>query len=231
MSLLCILPDHVVISLLVSWTEVRDIIQLDSAICRKSDRAYVLSLISDTKFVLQRVYEKERNPCGLTRWIMLRQIATVEMMFSSAVMNCPDRLTYLRRHGNHVRSVKIRIGPYCSLSHDELFRDLSDNCPNVTFVSSEIPVSAAAQAQIADHWNQLTHLTIETSDVGEELTSIGASCQSLVEVTLTVIARASLLVSFFQLCSPKLQKITVKNGLLEPEHRMLSCALSAAPGA
>jgi hypothetical protein len=227
MSLLCILPDVLVISLLLSWTDVRDIGRLDSAICSRSARAYILDLISDSQFVLQRTYDRERNAMWLIRWIMIRQIATTEIQVSCADMNCPGRLSYLRRHGRRIRCVKVVLGLSCTLSKDELFRDLCENCPNVTFASSEVAVSAATQSHIAENWKQLTHLTIVTRDVGEELTAIGARCQSLVELTLSILDGFSIPVAFFQLCSPNLQKITLRDGLDEPDH--ISCIAARCP--
>jgi hypothetical protein len=159
MSLLCVLPDVLVISLLLSWIDVRDIGRLDSAICKRSARAYVLGLISNSQFVLQRTYGREQNACWLIGWIMLRRIATTEIQLSCADMNCPGRLSYLRRHGGRIRCVKVELGLSCTLSKDELFRDLCENCPNVTSASSEVAVSAATQSHIAENWKQLTHLT------------------------------------------------------------------------
>jgi hypothetical protein len=217
MSLIRVLPEVLVDSLLRSWVEIIGLVRLDSAMCNAPERTSLFAYISGNSFAIENHTSSAWHTHFdlLTMWIMKRQISVAELVVSTTFASWrTDRLDYLQRHGQRIRCVKIKG----YVSGSDVFRDLCENSPNVTSCSSDNYLPRAAQAYIAVHWKQLTRMSFKVREIGDELISMGKNCQSLMEFVLTGTGELAMPVEFFQVCSPQLSRLQLEGVLLELAH-------------
>jgi hypothetical protein len=215
MDLVCNLPEAVVLDLFMLWIDITDIGNLDSAMCNRFGRSSVMETLSSAEFVIlttslsnvniDKISTKQLDP--LNNWLFKRQIATSHIVITNTfVSNHSARHTYLQCNGQHVRKLSLDNNIQTAYgNYDSMLSDLWSYCPHVVAVHCWFEFPAGVQVQIATHWPALTHLTLNVQTVGvNELTAIGSVCQSLVEVCLLC---SEPVTPFFQVCSPKLQRI------------------------
>jgi hypothetical protein len=221
MCLLFKLPEMVAVSVLVSWVGVKDLGRLDSAMCNKMARKPFLKLVSQPAFVIQNPWRDSDEPSDVfVTWIMRRFVTVSALSITDSLLRSrSERQKYLKHCGKHVHSVDVRFVPGDGENCAELFRDLCENCPNVSGAVCDEDLPPAAQAHIAAHWKQLADLTTEVGVAGQEFVSLGENCQSLGKLTLWGSSEAShhVPVAFFEVVSPHLSDLTAGD-LLLPEH-------------
>jgi hypothetical protein len=226
MSLLFNLPDMLVVGTLTSWVNVADLGRLDTATCNKFEREHYLNLVSEPTFVIQNPWKDADNPSDMfVKWIIKRQVAVSALAMTGTLLSSrSERQKYLKHCGKHIRSVDVRDVPEGSEICTELFRDLCENCPNVTEAGCDEDLPPGAQAHIAAHWKQLTVLHIELGVAGEELVSLGENCQSLEKLTVWGSSEAlhHVPVTFFEICSPRLSELTAGELLIPAHYKALA---------
>jgi hypothetical protein len=217
MHLLLDLPEALVTAALKLWVDFMGLGRLDSAMCNKSTRANILSLMRENNCHTVQQYDPSHGGENLERadqflsWVMQRDINVARLVVTVAFVNGRARVAYLKRHGKHIQHVTLRLGKNVTSNCAEIVLDLCRYCPGVLMFESYLSLPATVQTAIAAHWKQLTHLTMvdEYREMGEALVSIGKNCQALMELTLTGGSTEGHFSAFLRCCSARLQNITI----------------------
>jgi hypothetical protein len=213
------LPEVLAHSLFLSWMDIEDVGNVDTAMCSKLQRSHWIAIISGTKFVVRTDL---RTPCleispreklranRFTVWILKRQVAVAKLRVTPTfVGNRIASIRYLRRHGNSINQVTEDSDTDATTASDYIymFKALCFFSPNVTNV--ECAHRPTVHYLVAKYWKQLTHLQILLGGNGDGFLSIGEHCQLLTRLDLRGVwgPPEGVLEKFFKQCSPHLQFI------------------------
>jgi hypothetical protein len=135
------LPGDLFRSVLLSWLRLVHIGRLDSAICNSVERYLFINLIRGSDFVLSHVpFGRQGSPDDVTRgehftgWLFTRDVAVTDVCITAwFARNHRERLTYLQRNGQPIRTVLL-VRTECTPFPTAVPAQLGTHCPNISCI-------------------------------------------------------------------------------------------------
>ena len=163
------LPEALVASFLFEWLELKDLVRLESAYCRKSSRSQLLSLLSSEHHVYnQSIYDRARPPDYQLRWSVAHKFRLSYVCIDCREENVAFVIQLLEYSGSTIRNFSASRCFNPRQSRIILCNALATHCKHLTFLSisdiddEEITIIARGclELQSIRSWSDLTDIGV-----------------------------------------------------------------------
>lgn len=180
-----VLPDEVILYILLTWLDIRDLANFDMALLNHMDRRAYLSLLRDTvhKGMLSESNSFHTFDSGVTDWLESRSIFMRALTFRNK--SCRDiPAGFLKSTGQEL--LEIDINMCVGVSDSELCK-FFERCPKLKIVNLSCQlIGDTVAANIAKHCPGLQMIDLTDNLITDNgLVSLGEGCRLLKTINLT----------------------------------------------